>query len=53
LFPSQVTCDYQASHEFPEWARELNLLGVSMINGLMGRKQTLVTGLQHPPGGIK
>lgn len=53
LFPSQMTYDYQASHEFSEWAHELNLLGVSVINGLMGRKQTLVTGLGDLPGGIK
>lgn len=48
-----MTHDYQASHEFPEWAHELNLLGVWVINGLVGRKQTLITGLGDLPGRIK
>lgn len=48
-----MTYDYQASHELSEWAHELNLLGVWVINGLMGRKQALVTGLGDVPGGIK
>lgn len=48
-----MTHDYQASHEFSEWAHELNLLGVWVINGLVGRKQTLVTGLGDLPGRIK
>ena len=36
-----MTYDYQASHELSEWAHELNLLGVAVINGLVGRKHSL------------
>lgn len=45
-----MTYDYQTSHEFSEWAQELNLLGVAVINGLVGRKQALVTGLGSAAG---